>query len=153
MVPLPASQAVCAPSSAASARQLRSPQGSPRPSAQLRLSCSSHSLHARDSLHARSDGCPSRTLRAPWLSLSPSPSPQARCRSNHRPGTAPDPSSPAPSLSLPSMSSCRGLRALSSLHCSEVSSSQILPLPYILLPMEKRGVPPLLILIQPSWSP
>src|SRR5271169_3159264 len=112
MAPLPAAPAICAPSSAASARPLRSPPRSHRPSAPLQLSCSLHSPHAPDSLHAHNAASLSHTLHAPSLSLFPSPSLQGRCLSDRMPCILPGLSSPILSLSQPSMSSCHGQRAL-----------------------------------------
>src|SRR5271157_4023507 len=127
MAPLPAAQAICAPSSAASVRPLRSLPLSHRPSAPLPLSCSLHSPHAQDSLHAHNAASPSRTPHAPSLSLSPSPSLQGRCLSDHMPCIVPGLLSPILSLSQPSMSSCHGQRDLSSPHSRAALLSQITP--------------------------
>src|SRR5512147_2816076 len=97
MALLPASQAICAPSSAASVRLLPTLPGSLHPSALLPLSCSLYNPHAQDSLHAHNASSPSHTLHAPSLSLFPLPSPPAHYQYCQRNGTSPLLSSPIPS--------------------------------------------------------
>src|SRR3972149_10459085 len=77
--PLPVLLIVCAPLSGPSGRLLRLQPVLHRPSALLRLSCSLHSRHGRDSLRGRNVFCLSDILHGLCLLLIPFPFLQGPC--------------------------------------------------------------------------